>query len=1563
MALLLEAVDVAGPWRWRWLLTHEDGTPLADHWVDLDPGSDDVTRFCHLYEYVRLHSAPDRRTADESRFVSAAGAWAGRELLGERIGAAIAAEAPVTVRVAAPTPAESVLLWPLELAHVDGRPLAARGDVPLVQDIAPDSPARRKDGVAGALRMLAVFSQPTETSVLALRRERYALSQLIRRIAARERAAVELRVVQYGVTRERLAEIADSGDGWDVLHLSGHGGGGLFLLEHADGSPDLVSTADLIGLLRRARRRVKLAVVSACQSAADTTAEALRLLGLTDQAEALETESAAQPAARVPGLARALVRELDCAVVAMRYPVTDEFAIAFGDVFYEHLLSRGHPVDVAVARALAEAAGSEPSAARPAMSLATPAIFGSRAAGLTLTVPRGRPQIDPAGKKMAYFDPPGEPKRFVGRAEAMAKASAALASHSGKTAVLLHGMAGAGKTACALELAYRHQDGFAALAFWQAPTRDDEWAGALASLANRLDIQLGDYGFTMAGHIGTTAALEKFLPRLRQVMKDSGILLVLDNLETLLTPEGRWRDPRWEPLTGALTGHDGESRVILTSRIAPADLDASVVTLPVHALSRDEAVALARELPNLRALLHADGGPGRAGASADADRERVRRVLRLVQGHPKMLELADAAAADTGRLDTQLTAAEQAAAGKQLEAFFRDGTSTLDPEQFLDALTAWTTTALTVLSSDARLMAEFLACLEDGDRQANIIDANWGNLWRRLERSGDPSGLGPLLDLLAAAALIAAEHGDAGAPVTYRMHPGVAAAIAAAAGPDVRDATDTELGAFWLAVAKQAMEREGGEHTGLIVHAGLAATPYLLRGGNWNIVGALLGDVITVGDGAPDVVQTALPVLRHIAETTGTPHDRFYLARALITVDPAEAERLLRDTLRAATGGNDYRFAAAIAGNLVDLARNAGRLSEALELTGQKADYTRRAGLGPWTELADQGQRLQILALMGAHEQVLAETPELLARMAQLPDHRVRDEAVSPWIVREGILSSGFISAQELGAWQQCLDFSAGIHASQRQRGAGEYEIARFRIDAAGPLIRLGRMGEAERLLQTCQQVFEDHADTTMLARVASIRASREIQLGNWQSAADFVRTALRLHYVRFEVREIALNHFNLAQSLRRADDDRAGQRAHRLAAALIFQLTSMMHNLAETQRALAGELREGRDAEQLPATLAEVIEAAERTEGVRLGELITALEPDTQSVAGTLAQVLGTAATGLPLEENQWRQLADAGDTNAMANVGALFYERGEISDAERWWRQAAEAGHTTAMASLGGLLYAQGNDSEAERWCRKAAIAGNSSGMNNLGNLLQQQGKLSEARRWYSMAADAGAVDAMRNLGDLLRKQGKDGEAEAWYRRATDAGDFGAMWRLGLLLREQGNDSEAETLWRQAAEAGDADAMCNLGVLLQERGRTDEAERWWRNAASNGNGRAMQLLSKLLQERGETGEAERWGRRADAYIQQLPHERTTEVEQVWRQKLRPGTSKPWPTSARSSNSRAGLGKPNNCGAGPPRLESPKPCTTWGIFSTLGARSARRNAGGAGPLRQATPPPCPTSA
>ena len=111
--------------------------------------------------------------------------------------------------------------------------------------------------------MLAVFSLPSEGTALALRRERYQLVRVVRRVAGRQRRAVELHVLQYGVTRRA----AGGGPGATAaagtwLHVSGHGLAGGLLLERPDGTGDLLRTPELVRLLRPARRRLKLVALS-----------------------------------------------------------------------------------------------------------------------------------------------------------------------------------------------------------------------------------------------------------------------------------------------------------------------------------------------------------------------------------------------------------------------------------------------------------------------------------------------------------------------------------------------------------------------------------------------------------------------------------------------------------------------------------------------------------------------------------------------------------------------------------------------------------------------------------------------------------------------------------------------------------------------------------------------------------------------------------------------------------------------------------------------------------------------------------------------------------------------------------------------------------------------------------------------------------------------------------------------------------------------------------------------------------------------------------------------------
>jgi hypothetical protein len=70
-----------------------------------------------------------------------------------------------------------------------------------------------------------------------------------------------------------------------------------------------------------------------------------------------------------------------------------------------------------------------------------------------------------------------------------------------------------------------------------------------------------------------------------------------------------------------------------------------------------------------------------------------------------------------------------------------------------------------------------------------------------------------------------------------------------------------------------------------------------------------------------------------------------------------------------------------------------------------------------------------------------------------------------------------------------------------------------------------------------------------------------------------------------------------------------------------------MTHDLGDTCQELSRGLREETGGGHLPATLDEVVDVAELAEGVHLGRLIIALQPDPQAVADALARIPREAA------------------------------------------------------------------------------------------------------------------------------------------------------------------------------------------------------------------------------------------------------------------------------------------------------------------------------------------------
>lgn len=650
-----------------------------------------------------------------------------------------------------------------------------------------------------------------------------------------------------------------------------------------------MSATELADLLDPARDRLKLVTVAACWSAAVTAAEQRRQLGLPvpDQDDFPErdvpgpgTGTASSTGAAAGAVATQLTKQLGCAVLAMRYPVGDDFAMALAAKLYDLLARQGQPLPRAVGMTLRQLlAGTT----YPALSAATPALFGDRAVDLRLAAPdrHGPADYGTAALKMAGF--PQQPSRFVGRTAVMARSSAALAPESGMPGVLLHGMPGGGKTACATELAYGHEHAFDRLAWYKAPDEGRDISGALADFALTLERYLP--GFQMAHVLASHDALARFAPRLTELAEQRRVLIVIDNAESLLTEGGRWRDERWGLVTGALVSHAGLGRVIMTSRRVPLGVT-GLRAEAVNALSADEALLLASEFPHLRKLIEGQMPPLKPHVAKGL----ARRALNVAQGHPKLLDFADGQAASPARLAQLVLTADQAwqARGGVPEGFFTTGETTATADDYFHILAIWTKEVADTLTPGQRDLFWLLSCLEEPDRDRAVVDGNWASLWNRLGRDGEPPRLDQALPALAALGLAAIRAGNDDVGEAYTVHPGVARAGRDQAGKPFQDAVDAGVSQYWACVFSHAT---GGTDevtdTALLVRAGLAEVPYLMRQEQWTAAAVMLERAFN-RDPSRSNASAVLPAIAQIAgheeRAAGV------LARVLMVIDPAAGE-------------------------------------------------------------------------------------------------------------------------------------------------------------------------------------------------------------------------------------------------------------------------------------------------------------------------------------------------------------------------------------------------------------------------------------------------------------------------------------------------------------------------------------------------------------------------------------------------------------------------------------------------------------------------------------------------
>ncbi len=338
----------------------------------------------------------------------------------------------------------------------------------------------------------------------------------------------------------------------------------------------------------------------------------------------------------------------------------------------------------------------------------------------------------------------------------------------------------------------------------------------------------------------------------------------------------------------------------------------------------------------------------------------------------------------------------------------------------------------------------------------------------------------------------------------------------------------------------------------------------------------------------------------------------------------------MRHVILMAVERQQFRIASAIAGDLTYLLLNTGRLVEAQKLASKKAKYSKKAGLGPWTQLADKGTRLRVLANLGRHKIVVKMVDALRDQLVTLTDAGVEGEAVLPWGVRESIFDIARSAAMESQQYDAALEINSLIKQSKGRRQASLSDQAWTDFHDYMPLLVLERVDEARLLLERCRAIFEEENDTSGLGCVLTAIADLEYKLHGPGTARSFEERAIRYHYSVGDPLKCATSHMKLASYIGHDTGSASEALAHQLAAMIISLLIGSGH-LEQYFNLFAQHVAELREAAQpgLPNSFGTLQATLEAIEGVRFKELADRLNVQGANFDALLGAVI---AKGLEL-------------------------------------------------------------------------------------------------------------------------------------------------------------------------------------------------------------------------------------------------------------------------------------------------------------------------------------------
>ena len=189
--------------------------------------------------------------------------------------------------------------------------------------------------------------------------------------------------------------------------------------------------------------------------------------------------------------------------------------------------------------------------------------------------------------------------------------------------------------------------------------------------------------------------------------------------------------------------------------------------------------------------------------------------------------------------------------------------------------------------------------------------------------------------------------------------------------------------------------------------------------------------------------------------------------------------------------------------------------------------------------------------------------------------------------------------------------------------------------------------------------------------------------------------------------------------------------------------------------------------------------------------------------------------------------------------SLGALFFQRGYLEQAETWFQQALRENPSSAEAQYGiGSVYLNQNKNAAagdafERTLKLQATYPDTlpDAWNNLGVIATREGQIEDSIQQFQQALRVNPhhVAALDNLGNAYRLQKRWDDARKVLERALEVApqDPEANYSLGMVFAQADETAKAYDYLQRALQARPVypEALNNLGVLYLRTQRRDEA------------------------------------------------------------------------------------------------------------------------------------------